>query len=597
MSNRSMLAGLVAALVLLAGSAAGAADVLFVSDASSGTTIPDVLRGDGHTVTEVTGDYAAGNTALQTLSPGDYDCVIWVANASGSGAAHSTAAVFTSLVDYVTSGGRVFVTGYDSIASPSDPLLIGFIGGTSSRDGATVSGPVVSEENSLTTGVVDIRGVTPSGGYGDLDTVIGLVTGTVGVLPSSADWQWTLRELGAGEIAYVSNGQSSTGGHASWTNTTAGGAGAYNAAVRNFVAGAAVGSPRIRWVAGQEFTVPEGGELLIETTIEDREGDAYTVGWDLDGDEEYDDGTEESVTLSAAGMDGPDTIAIDIQACDVLDNCSHRRAEIEVANAPPELGGDPPDTEILIGEEWVYTPTITDPGGDEVDVEVVGRPPGSVLLPGGGIRWTPNEEDVGEHILQFLATDDDDDPEVEGDGDAMIEVTITVSENGAPSQPTIVSPGRGDDLAEVRPTLVINNPNDPEDDQLRIFFEVSTTDTFTAPIASEGQAPGPEGTTSWTVSQDLDDGVRYHWRAWANDGRNDGPRVSSFFFIDMRGAEDGGPSDGGPTADGGQDDSGPTGPVAEPGCVCRASGSAAGGSAGLAVLLLGLALALGFMRR
>ena len=48
------------------------------------------------------------------------------------------------------------------------------------------------------------------------------------------EFQWTLRMLGAGEIAYVSNGDSGSSAHPSWENTSPGGAGAYNAALRNF---------------------------------------------------------------------------------------------------------------------------------------------------------------------------------------------------------------------------------------------------------------------------------------------------------------------------------------------------------------------------
>lgn len=346
-------------------------------------------------------------------------------------------------------------------------------------------------------------------------------------------------------------------------------------------------APRLG-VVTDPLEIDEGGTLDLEVTATDRQGDPVTIEWDTDLDGEHDDGTGETITVSAAGLDGPTTLEIGVRASDPGGNEDVRVIPIPVVNVPPRLSGEPEVTDILIGEEWIFVPEVTDPGGDEVDIEIVGRPPGSVLLPSGGVRWTPTEDDVGEHTLVFIATDDDDDPEVEGDGDATIEITITVSENLPPSLPTIVSPGRGEELDEVRPTLVINNPTDPEDDPLQVHFEVSTSDTFTAPIASEGQSPGTDGTTSWTVPEDLQDGVRYHWRAWATDGRNVGPRVSSFFFVELRGG-DGGPTDGGPDADA---DSGPTGPVAEPGCACRSGGGAGSGAAGLVLVLLALSFVL-----
>jgi hypothetical protein len=97
-------------------------------------------------------------------------------------------------------------------------------------------GAVSSTVNALTWGMVDIRGVTPSGAYSDRDALSGLtgvevVAYTTG---STTQAQWTIRTLGSGKIAYVSNGQYSPSTHASWTTTTSGGAGAFNAALRNF---------------------------------------------------------------------------------------------------------------------------------------------------------------------------------------------------------------------------------------------------------------------------------------------------------------------------------------------------------------------------
>jgi hypothetical protein len=212
----------------------GPRNILFVSDYTSDTNIPAALRVDGHTVVEVTGDYATGNAAL-TGDLSAYHMVYWSATGSGSGSTHSST-VITALETWVSSGRCVFVTGYDSIASPTDPDLIGFVGGTGSRDVPGAVGPVTTVPNSLNYGVVDIRGVTPTGGYSDRDALTGLSGVTVAAYTSGSttEAQWTVRTLGSGQIAYVSNGQYSTSAHASWTTTTSGGAGAYNAALRNF---------------------------------------------------------------------------------------------------------------------------------------------------------------------------------------------------------------------------------------------------------------------------------------------------------------------------------------------------------------------------
>ncbi len=224
---------------------AGTADILVVSDSDSDdANISAALMADGHTVTVVINDFLTGNSTLRgDLS--QYDAVYWSATGTGFGAIHTDNSLFQNLEAYVQTGGHVFVTGYDSVASPTDSLLISFLGATGSVDlGGISPGPVSNVANSLTTGVVDIRGVTPLpyGGsfFFDLNALTGLTGGTVGLVPSGfgSGFQWTLRSHGTGEIAYVSNGEPGGffGGFESpsWLDTSVGGLGAYNAALRNF---------------------------------------------------------------------------------------------------------------------------------------------------------------------------------------------------------------------------------------------------------------------------------------------------------------------------------------------------------------------------
>ena len=226
--------------VLFSANAALAANVLFVSDnLSDSTNIPSVLTGDGHTVTVVTNDYAGDTNPTLQGSLAAYGLVVWSATGTGSGSVHTTAAVFSNLASYVSAGGYVLVTGYDTIASPDDSNLLTFLGGTGVHDGGTPSGGAIGP-NSLTSGVVNIVGVTPTGGYSDQDSMTGIAGDTVGVVPDSGDWLWTIRTLGSGQIAYISNGYSG-GEHASWLDTSAGGAGAYNAGLRNFASNAGSG--------------------------------------------------------------------------------------------------------------------------------------------------------------------------------------------------------------------------------------------------------------------------------------------------------------------------------------------------------------------
>ena len=221
----------------------GVANVLFVSDSGVGGDMATVLEGDGHTVTTVLDDFTNGSNPALLGDLSGYEVIVWSASGNGFGTTHTDPAVFAALEAFVADGGKVFVTVYDSVASPSDPLLIAFLGGTVSDDTPGEPGAIINDANSLTTGVIDIQGVTPTGAFSDKDELEGLQGDTLGVAPSGSDngFQWTLRTLGDGEIAYVSAGiHTSTqfgasGSDPAWTDTSAGGDGAYNAALRNFV--------------------------------------------------------------------------------------------------------------------------------------------------------------------------------------------------------------------------------------------------------------------------------------------------------------------------------------------------------------------------
>ncbi|QEP44916.1 hypothetical protein D5085_18305 [Ectothiorhodospiraceae bacterium BW-2] len=223
---------------LVAKGGSGTSTLLFVSDyMGADSNIVTVLQGDGHSVTVVDGNYDVTTTTtpylLSDLS--GYDAVYWSASGDGSGNMHSDAGLFTHLSNYVSAGGKLFITGYDSIASPTDTLLIQFIDGlsTSSGDGSALG--AITGINSLSTGLFDLQGLTPTGGYGDQDYVV--TSGATPVLTTgSANSSWTIRTLGSGEIAYVGNGASSSGVDPSWAVDAAvgDGSGAYNGAVRNF---------------------------------------------------------------------------------------------------------------------------------------------------------------------------------------------------------------------------------------------------------------------------------------------------------------------------------------------------------------------------
>lgn len=236
-------------------------NILVVSDATGATEIAPILTNEGYNVTVVNNDFSGGNNTVLQGSLSSYDVIFWQAIGTGFGDIHN-AATFTNLTNYVNSGGAVFVHGYDVIASPTDQELINFLGGTSSTDVPTNGGlgTLVGPANSLTDGVTNIVGLTLNNS-GDHDALVNLTAGTVGVAPNASGWDWTLRSMGAGEIAWVSTGQN-TGAFPQWSTSGSG----YAEALLNFAynhAGCGItGAPITALLTG----LPDGGTFPVGVT-------------------------------------------------------------------------------------------------------------------------------------------------------------------------------------------------------------------------------------------------------------------------------------------------------------------------------------------
>jgi len=274
-----------------------AKNILFVSDTQADQNIPTALSVD-HTVTTLLDEYVSA-TRVTTALAGDlsaYDAVIWSATGTGFGALNDDAAMLLNLETYVMGGGRVYVTGYDSIDSPDDPDLATFVGGTGPTADLVSNftpGPLATEYTSLTTGVIDIRGVVPADGHTDRDGLTGLAAGTIPVATSASNfgqWQWVVRPLGLGEIAYVSNGAYQNhpthgNAHPSWTDPTS----AYYASLLNFVEGspAVIQQPNTAPSAdaGGPYAANEGASVTLDASATtDVENNILTYAWDCEND-------------------------------------------------------------------------------------------------------------------------------------------------------------------------------------------------------------------------------------------------------------------------------------------------------------------------
>ncbi|MFK7989666.1 MAG: MYXO-CTERM sorting domain-containing protein [Sandaracinaceae bacterium] len=525
---------------------ASAANILFVADGSGDGTLPSALSVDGHTVEMVVNDYSLGsNTRLRgELSP--YDAIYW----SATGGQHTDALVFANLDAFVRAGGRLFVTGFDALDSfPSDGQLFALLGGTGSRDTFTSPSAIGIEENALTAGVVDIRGLTPTGSR-DNDCLSGLGPDTLLVASNGGDVtcaQWSLRTLGAGLAAWVSAGSASV-----WTDTSVGGAGAYNAAARNFAAGSETSSrePGAPFI---DFIVPaglfEGDEVTVTVSVEDFEGDAVTFSWDLDDDETFGENEGEfSYTLPEGMSDGPDGTRLGVEAIDANGNRATLYRSLRVLNVPPTVTSDPPAI-ISILADMDYQIEVDDPAGDldAPSFELIRGPDRMSVSDTGRVSWVPNESDVtavDETVSVDITIDD-------GDGGVIQHAfELIVSPNRQPTAPTPSYPIDMIGIIDPAPRLAAQNSEDLDLDELRYIFQIDTVDTFDSENLRESPAlEETPGFTAWQLEEPLGENRAYFWRVRADDGLTFSPWREAGFFV-VRDPSlpppDAGPIDAGP---------------------------------------------------
>lgn len=574
-------------------SPAHAANILFVADGDADTGVVDALTADGHTVTSRTADMTEAGSNTSFVDPGalaEYDAIFW-SIAGGAGYTHDDPVVFTNLTQFVSDGGRVMIFGYDGTIG--DTMLVQFMGGTGSRDQVgTPPGPIATIDTSVTVGMVDLRGMIPSDGYSDRDCIDGLGADTTLLVQSGTDAgcaQWSLRTVGDGEVAWVSNG-SYSGSDPSWTRTTS----PFNGAVRNFASAADAssgepGAPQIEFdrVYGGE----EGAAITVTVAVSDLEGDAVTYSWDLDGDGTFGENAGMPThTIAAGTTDGESSVRLSVRASDGT-HTSTRTRTVRIRNVAPTIVSDPPVL-TRVGATVRYTIVTEDPAGarDPMTYTIVRAPAGAEITELGVFVWRPTDADVtmpGERLRIEIAADD-------GDGGSASQTwEMIIAPNQAPGPVAMLYPANDIGILDTTPRLVVSNAYDSDLDSLTYYFEVDDEETFAEPrvLAAEMVEQGT-GYTAFELTEALPAGVRYHWRAWSFDGAAASEPMTTTFVVLQDPDADAGPMslvpDAGLPVDGGGMRMETPG-----GCSVGRAGSGAGAQ----LVLLGIALAATLRRR
>jgi len=332
---------------------------------------------------------------------------------------------------------------------------------------------------------------------------------------------------------------------------------------------------------GGPYRVDEGGEVTLSPIVNDAEGDPISYAWDLDSDHQYDDSTEPTVTWSAAGIDGPaEGFSVGLVVSDGTFDVAFD-IPVEVRNVGPEFLSTPP-TVAVVAREWTYHPELQDAGGDSFEIEVdLEELPSGMVLDAGTLRWTPDAShlQIGTFDIRISAEDEDR-------GRSRQEFTITVRENTPPPVPAIAYPD-GEELVRIlRPTIILENVDDPDGDPVEYFLQVDHDLCFCSPQMMESGAIA-EGdlVTQWQLPADLElghgtDPNMFYVRRWTSDGLDSSEQTLSLFEVEL----DETPDDTDPIDD-------------KAGCACRAAGAPTGASGSALPVLGAAALGLFVARR
>ncbi len=137
-------------------------------------------------------------------------------------------------------------------------------------------------------------------------------------------------------------------------------------------------------------------------------------------------------------------------------------------------------------------------------------------------------------VRYFGSMDRDGTGDFDGDGISDLNEYLNgmdLASSNAPSIPNIVSPQDASEVTGLQPALVIANSTDPDSDPVTYTFEVYVDEAVTGFV--DGQSDVSEGTesTSWTVSQGLEDNTWYYWRVRASDGVGFSAWAYGRFFV------------------------------------------------------------------
>lgn len=165
---------------------------------------------------------------------------------------------------------------------------------------------------------------------------------------------------------------------------------------------------------GGPYAVDEGGSVVVTATGSDPGGETLTFVWDLDGNGTFET-PGRSVSFSAAGLDGPTTQTVNVQATNTDGLSATAATSISVANVAPTVGGiELPAGPVLLGATVSTSASFIDPApGDthaaQWDWGDGSTSPGAIVEAVGAGTATGSHAYLapGSYTITVYVTDDD----------------------------------------------------------------------------------------------------------------------------------------------------------------------------------------------
>ncbi len=164
--------------------------------------------------------------------------------------------------------------------------------------------------------------------------------------------------------------------------------------------------------AGGPYAVAEGGSVLVSASGSDPEAGSLSYAWDLDNNGSFET-PGQIATFSAAGLDGPNSYTITVQATDDVGQSAAASATVAVNNVAPTVSTPTVSPEPSVqGSSATASATFSDPGPDAPFTCTINYGDGSGDLSGavaGSACTGPSHSysTVGAYTVTVSVTDKD----------------------------------------------------------------------------------------------------------------------------------------------------------------------------------------------